>query len=207
MSGQSGLLRRVNVVAVLAAAALGLTACATGQHAATSDEKPAIAGTHATIGSIDIQDLSIQAPAVSSRPTGTKFYATGDNAPLTVAFINDGHSSDTLTGITSTAFSGWSVVDTAALTQAAAVKAGATQVVVAPGRSVTFGITDTGVGIGSSEQTIVLQSLQAGANPLYPGSTAKLTFTFANAGAVSVNVPVDLSSTPDSATIPASSGD
>jgi copper(I)-binding protein len=207
VSGQSGLLRRVNVVAVLAVAAFGLTACATGQHAATSDEKPAIAGTHAMIGSIDIQDLSIQAPAISSRPTGSQFYATGDDAPLTLVIINNGHSTDTLTGITSPAFTSWSVVSTAALTQPTAIKAGATKVTIGANRSVPLGINDTGVGLGSSDQTIVLRTLKATANPFYPGSTAELTFTFAKAGAVTVKVPVDLTSTPNSATITGDPGD
>jgi copper(I)-binding protein len=203
VSGHSALVRRASVVAVLGVAALGLSSCAVGQHAATATDRPAIAGTGASVGSIDLQDISLQAPEITTRATGAKFYATGDDAPMTLVIVNDGHSPDTLTGITSTAFTSWGIVSTDALTQPDAIKGGATSVTVGANESVGLGLTDLGVGIGSSDRTLVLHTLAAKSSPLYPGSNVNLTFTFAHAGSVTVAVPVDLTSTPDDASIPA----
>ena len=87
--------RRFGIAAAVAAAAITLTSCAAGQHAATAIDRPAIAGTGGQIGSISLQNVSIQAPAISGRETGTKFYATGDDAPMSLTISPSRSSSRT----------------------------------------------------------------------------------------------------------------
>lgn len=186
--------RRFGAVAVLALAAVSLSSCAVGQHAATAIDRPAIAGTGGSVGSIDLADVSIQAPNIGGRATGTKFYAAGDDAPMTLTIVNVGHTTDTLTSVTSTAFKSWNIVDTGAVGGTVA-----TSQAVGPNEHVGLGITDTGVGTGSSPQTLVLRGL-SGAN-LYPGTMVDITFTFATAGSLTLHVPVDLSSTPTTGSI------
>lgn len=198
-------MRRVGIAAALAVAALGVSACGVGQNAATATDKPAIAGTGGRVGTVELQDVAIQAPNVSSRPTGTKFYATGDNAPLTISLLNIGHTADTLTSVTSAAFSSWSIVNTAALTQP--INGGATSQTLLPNQRVSLGLTDLGVGIGSSDQTLVLRGVTASTKTIYPGSTIDVTFTFATAGTITLHVPVELSNTPTTGSIAPISGD
>ena len=198
--------RRAGIAAaVVVVAALGLSGCATGQDAATATNKPAVTGTGGTIGSVELQDVYIQAPAVAGRPSGDKFYLTGDNAPMTITMLNVGHTADTLTSVTSTAFSSWAIVNTAALTQP--VTGGATSQVLQPNQSVGLGLTGLGVGIGSSDQTLVLRGLTAATKTLYPGATVDVNFTFATAGTITLHVPVELSDTPTTGSIAPASGD
>ena len=196
--------RRMLGAAALAAAAIGLTACGAGQHAATAIDKPAIAGTGGSIGSIKLLNVSVQAPNISGRPTGDKFYAAGDNAPLTLTMVNSGHNADTLTSVTSTAFSTWGIVSTPLVTVASS-GTGSTSQVIAPQTSVALGLTDLGVGNGSSPNTLVMGGLK-GAN-LYPGSVVPITFTFANSGSVTLQVPVDLTGSPTTGSVAPPAGD
>lgn len=214
VSGQPGIghashrrsLRLVGVAAALAAAALSLTSCAVGQHAATAIDKPAIAGTSGQIGTIDLENVIVQAPNVVGRDTGTKFYTAGDSAPMSLTMINTGHTNDTLTSVTSSAFSSWSIVSTASLVTTPGQ--GATSQVLTPNVAVSLGLENLGVGIGSSDQTLVLSGLKAAAKNLYPGTTVDVTFTFANAGSTTLHVPVGLTSTPPSGSVaPASGGE
>lgn len=191
--------RRVAVAGALAAAAISLTSCAAGQHAATATDKPAIAGTGGSVGTIKLLDVTVQAPNITSRDTGTKFYTAGDNAPLTITLVNSGHDADTLTSVTSTAFTAWQVVSTPLVTEDSASTGGATSQVVPPQTSVALGLSNLGVGTGQSANTLVMTGLK-GAD-LYPGSVVPITFTFANSGSVTLDVPVDLTSTPTTGSI------
>jgi copper(I)-binding protein len=203
---QSAIARRVGIAVILSGVALVSSACAVGQHAATATDRPAIDGTTAQLGLLKLEDISIQTPNVSGRPTGTSFYATGDDAPMTLVIVNNGHSADTLTGVSSPAFTSWAIVSTATLTDPAAVKAGATSQPIQPGASVALGLSGLGVGTGVSPQTLVLRGLGATTKALYPGSDVKVTFTFANAGTVTMDVPVQLSAVPNEVSVPAPAG-
>ena len=198
LSGPGRTKRRVGLVAVLAAAAISLTSCAIGQHAATAIDKPAVAGTEGSIGSIKLLDVSIKAPDVAGRTTGTKFYVPGDTAPLIITLVNSGHAADTLTSVTSTAFSSWSIIKTGANPLTGA---GQTSQVIAPQTRVALGLTNLGAGIPDSPQTMVLTGLTAATGNLYPGTVIPITFTFATAGSVTLQVPVDLTSTPTTGSI------
>jgi hypothetical protein len=194
--------RLLGVAVALTAAMITLTSCAVGQHAATAIDKPAVAGTGGNVGSMDLQNVSIQAPNVTGRDTGTKFYAAGDNAPMTLTLINVGHVADALVSVTSTAFSSWAIVDTSALTQPLA--GGASQQVINPNERVGLGLTNLGVGTGSSAQTLVLAKAS---KQIFPGSTIDVTFTFATAGSITLHVPVNLTSAPTTGSIAPAAGE
>ena len=198
--------RRIAVATALAAAAaISLSSCAAGQHAATAVDKPAIAGTGGSVGTIDLLDVSVQAPNVPGRDTGSKYYVVGDNAPLTITLVNTGHAADTLTSVTSTSFASWQIVSTPLVTEGSSASGGSTSQVIAPQSRVALGLSNLGIGSGESADTLLMTGLQG--NDLYPGSVIPITFTFANAGSVTLNVPVDLTSSPTTGSVPPLPGD
>lgn len=203
-TGHASTGRRLGIAAAVVAAAISLTSCAVGQHAATAIDRPAIAGTGGTVGAIALQNVSIQAPSIAGRTTGTKFYASGDDAPMSLTIVNTGHTADTLTSVTSAGFSSWAVVDTTSLGQP--ITAGATSEALEPNESLALGIGDLGVGSGSSTSTLVLRGLTAATKSLYPGTTIDVTFTFAKAGSITLHVPVNLSKSPTTGSIAPVSG-
>src|SRR5690349_2439929 len=93
--------RRRVAVAALAMCAVALTsACAAGEHAATSEESPAIDGVGASVGPgspILLREISIARP-----PNGVS-YAAGDSADLMLVIVNNGRSADTLTSVSTPA--------------------------------------------------------------------------------------------------------
>ena len=108
-----GARRRIGgtVVAILAATALA--SCAAGQIAETSNEKPTLDGTFGVVGHMRLEGVALKAPYVPSRSSGQQYYAKGDAAPLRISLVNTGRTPDTLTKVSSSAFTGWNVVSTA----------------------------------------------------------------------------------------------
>jgi copper(I)-binding protein len=196
-------MRRLGI-GVAVAVALVTSGCAAGQVAATSNEKAVEAGTQADAGTMAIRGLLIQPPTGS-----TPSYDVGADVPVTVVIVNSGTKADQLTGITSSAFSSWGAFQSAADGDAVAAAATtavlkpnsggpslptpSTTVPIAPGSRVSWGVPD-------AKGELLLMHLK---QRLYPGTTVVLTFTFANAGSVTVRVPVGLSATPGTAVIPA----
>jgi hypothetical protein len=195
---------------VALSAAVLTAACAAGQQAQTGREKPTIDGTEGSVGNIKLVNVSLHTP------TGTS-YAAGANVPMTVYIANSGASDDTLTDVTSTEFpGGWQVVSTSSLTGDASTPAaspspsssgaasGGASLPIAAGSAVGLGISGLNTGDGKSKQTLVLEGLAKQGAPLTPGMAVKITFTFANAGQTTLTVPVQLSTTPNEQTLPAS---
>jgi hypothetical protein len=65
-------------------------------------------------------------------------------------------------------------------------------VTIGPGQRVSWGVPE-------AEGALLLLGLK---RQLYPGTTVSITFTFAEAGSVTVAVPVQLSSNPTSSVLP-----
>jgi copper(I)-binding protein len=181
--------------ALVALSAAFLTAaCAAGQDAQTANEKPSLDGTQGSVGSIQLEGVALHSPPGSSYPASS-------NVPMSVYIANNGQSADTLTSVTSTAFSGWDVVATPSVQVSAA--AGATPAPasgspqqIGPGAALGFGLTDlTATGTGSAT-TLVMMGLAKTSAPLYPGMAVKITFTFAKAGQTTLTVPIHLSVNP-----------
>jgi copper(I)-binding protein len=204
----AGIAGRVGSIVVAVGAvlttALSTAGCATGQHAATAEETPAIDGAIGTVGSIDLRGVGILAP-----DSGAASYPQGANAAMTLAIVNTSTKPDTLTSITSPAASGWVLLDgnTTLLPVAPSSSGTGTgppvvgavppQVVtIEPGRSVAFALP-------SSTQSLFLTGLK---QQLYTASSVPVTFSFQTAGEITITVPVQLTPAPGSSTLPAPSG-
>jgi copper(I)-binding protein len=184
--------RRIAGAIVAAGAVLACASCAAGQNAATAEEVPSIDGTNATVGDMQLEGVAIQAPSGSS-------YAAGSSAPLALAIVNNGDSADTLTAVTSPAFSGWGIAKTAA------AAAQPTPTSIPAGSSLRLGLHNLGASSSSSTETLVLSALAKGSSPLFPGGSVSITFRFAKAGSTTLTVPVQLSTTPNDASVSAPS--
>jgi copper(I)-binding protein len=197
--------RRIGIALVAVAMTLLSAGCAAGQHAATAQESAAIDGAvGSSVGSIDVRGIAIQAPA-----TGTS-YAVSSSATVTGVIVNTGHADDTLTNVTakygtgSTAGSagGWAVYpnqqDAIAAVSNPQGSSGATGASTAP-LTIPAG-TSVGFALPSSPQVLELTGLTS---KLWTAQTVTLTLTFAKAGSVTIAVPVQLSNTPGTSTVPA----
>jgi hypothetical protein len=179
-------------IAIAVTASLLTSACAAGRHAQTDQERATLDGTYATVGKIDLRGLALDAPNTTSYPPGS-------SVPVRLVLINSSTGrqakSDTLVGISSPAFTGWAAYPTIAQAQLATGGA-ATAVPIGPGQRISWGVP---------EATGALQ-LTGLKRVLYPGTTVSITFSFTDAGTVTVSVPVALTSSPASSVLPAPSG-
>jgi hypothetical protein len=183
--------------ALVALSAAFLTAaCAAGQQAQTANEKPSLDGTEGTVGSLQLEGVALHTPSAKS-------YVAGNSVPLSIYIANNGQSADTLTNVTSTAFTGWDIVSTPAVQVTPAPGAAAatgTPKAIGAGAAVGLGLSDLTANTGSPE-TLVLTGLAKKSAPLYPGTAVKITFTFAKAGTTTLTVPVQLSKDPNHQTL------
>jgi copper(I)-binding protein len=196
---------RLRVALVAVGAALLTGACAAGQVAQTADEKPSLDGTNGSVGTIDVRGVAFHAPSGSS-------YSGGSSVPLSAYIVNNGTSADRLVKVESPAFSGgWDVVSTPSLLpgpSGAPAPAPASKPVsgrpqkIAPGTAIGLGLQNLSSSGAGSPESLVLLGLGKSFAPLFPGMSAKVTFTFANAGKVTLTVPVELKSTPNTASLP-----
>jgi copper(I)-binding protein len=220
--------RRVGVGLALAAA-LFTSACAAGQDAQTAEVRSSLDGTYATLGKIALRALAIQAPADSLYyPAGSDAPLT----LVLVNTDSSTHAKpDKLVSISSPAAAGWAAYPTLAQAQAAMAASTGTPSAPAPAASATpttppasageivpgnsaapgasSAASQTAISIppqrrvswGVPEATgaLLLTGLR---EKLYPASTIPITFTFADAGSITVAVPVQLSSSPNSSVLP-----
>jgi periplasmic copper chaperone A len=204
----AGIARRVGsavvVVGAVLTTALSTAGCATGQHAATAEETPAIDAAIGTVGSIALRGVAILAP-----DTGATSYPQGSNAAMTLVIVNTSTRPDTLSSISSPAATSWVLLDGNTTLLPVAPSNGATStgppvvgavppqaVTIPPGRSVSFALP-------TSTQSLFLTGLK---QQLYTASSVPVTFTFQSAGAITITVPVQLTPTAGSSTLPAPSG-
>jgi copper(I)-binding protein len=191
-SGRARIARRAGVAL---AAVLLSASCAAGQHAQTLDVVPAIDGTYGKVGGMTLDGVAIPAPSESS-------YAAGANVPLALTLVNSSNSADTLVNVTGSDFTGWGVVDNADAASVTASSGADTGLTVAPHSAQRLSLVTQGASSDASPRTLVLMGLSDKAAPLYPGSSVDLTFRFANAGTTTLHVPVQLTSAPNSASVP-----
>lgn len=203
MSAKPSTVRRIGVGLVLAGAALVSSACAAGQHAATSNAQATQDGVNGDIGKIALRAVALEAPA------GAPAYNAGADVALKIVIINNSGALDSLIGIQTAAAKSWEVFtslgdaqvvldanaaaasssaapstspSSASSSSAAALPTGSTSVDIPPGESVGYG-TPTNKG------AILLEGLTS---VLYPAQTVPVTFTFKTAGSVTLQVPVQI---------------
>jgi hypothetical protein len=205
--------RTAGIGAVAVAAAMLTSSCAAGRVAQTIRQRPAIDGVNAQVGSIAVRYLSIEAPS-----QGTS-YPKGSALRLTGVFVNNGRSTDLLTNISSASVTGWGAyssitggdqVVAAAAASAAGVSAptsaASPTTSAAPQASQTVRIpaqSRASYGVPDATGSLLVLGTKA---KIYPGSTISLALTFARAGTLTVQVPVQVSTNPRQASVPAPSG-
>jgi copper(I)-binding protein len=215
-------------IGLAVAAALLTSACAAGQQASTANQKPTLDGTNATVGSMALRGLVIEAP-----DRGVN-YPVGSDAAIKLVLVNTGSKPDRLVSITTKAAADWGSFSTAdAATVAAADTAPSTTSAVAPptaapgsasgtesGSATPSGSTGSSaptplpapvrsvliapssrVSWGTPESKNVLL-LRKTTTELYPGTTVSVTFRFADAGSVTVDVPIALTPVANLSVIP-----
>jgi copper(I)-binding protein len=173
-------------VLIAACAAFLTAACATGQDAQTAEEVPSLDGTQGHVGAMILNAVALTTPSGAS-------WAPGASVSLTAHIANNGRATDSLTSVSSPAFSkGWTVVPFSGKPGNGS-KPGPQR--IGPGNAIGYGFQNLTSEGAHSPNKIYLLGL---ASRLYPGNSVKVTFTFANAGSTTLTVPVQLSGEPGS---------
>jgi len=199
--------RRLPLVALtlIASGALVLTGCAAGQRAQTAIETPAVDGVGASVGAIDIRNLSIA-------PPGGAAYTS---AQLQGAIINNAGTADELVSVTTSAAKSVGIFDSSAAAFAASTSPStpaSTASSSAASSAATTGSTGTlavpagrlvSIGGGSADDPVI--RLTGLTKPLQGASLISVTFTFKNAGSVTLQIAVHVPTSPVTApTLPTS---
>jgi copper(I)-binding protein len=162
------------MIAGLAAAALAasmtLSGCSAGQVAQTAMQEPAVNGTQATVGKIDLRNVHLRAAQ------RTDYVRPGDDVELLFVAVNGSAADgDRLVSITSD-------VGSVALVGDTRVVPGGTLVVGTPDLQPSpLGATE---GAGTAEAAVALTK------PITNGLTYGFTFTFEKAGQTTVEIPI-----------------
>lgn len=159
----------------LASAALGIGAvialagCSAGQMTETDTQVAAVNGASGQVKDIGVRDAQF------SFPSGGALYKPGASLPVEVVLANDGENADRLVQVSSPYATGGRVTGTTDL----------------PARTVlrAFGKGDPTQGHTPEEKTVVIY-LDGIKQTLRPGVTIPVDFVFANAGTVTVQVPI-----------------
>lgn len=183
-------------IGLAAAAALVTSACAAGQVAQTADQKSTIDGVNASVGDIGLRAVSIEAP------TDMPSYPRTSDAQLKMVLVNDGSTADTLTSIATPVATSWAnfldLTDAFEVQQSSLYAAkhgtapddslpkGLRSAVIAPDARASFGTPE-------AKGAILLTGLR---KEVFPGTSFKITFTFAKAGKITVTVPVQVGESP-----------
>ncbi|MGJ7908163.1 hypothetical protein ACOQFL_16990 [Actinopolyspora sp. H202] len=167
--------RLVPAVVGLGAVA-ALSGCATGQQAETSQQVAAIYGASADARTMAVRNTTL------SYPEGEAVYPEGSNAPIETVLINGGQQQDRLVGVSSS--------------YARSVEISGTRRI--PAETRLYAVSDTtdaekvtaAEATGADQRETVRISLQGLTQGIRPGVTIPIEFTFANAGAVTLQVPI-----------------
>jgi len=174
------------IVATGAVATSLLSACGAGQIAQTARQVAPIEGSQINRGGIAIRNAEVATP-----PGGT--YAVGGDAPLYVAIATDDQTSDTLTGVTSNAAPSVNVVSLGTASVAATPSASAS---AAPSTSAPMDVRLAPASLTEFKDGSAYLQLRGLTRTLTPGTTVRVTFSFARAGDVTLDVPVATPGTP-----------
>lgn len=189
--------KRTLGIGLAVAIALLTSACAAGQEASTANEKNTIDGVNADLGPIHIRGMVIDAP--------TLLYKKSDSATVKVVIVNTSTKNDMLVSMTSPAITDWGSFNTVAA---------ADEVLAAdtsrPGKSNgSLPLPNRHVLIpaggrasyGTPESTGALAFFTF-TQDVYPGTTIPVTLRFAQAGAITISVPIALSNSANTSPIP-----
>lgn len=159
---------------------VALAACSAGQVTQTAGQTSSVTGSSAEVGDLQLRDIEL------GYPTGGR-YEEGDSAPLLLAIANRGQAADTLIEVSGSFFDSATGTGPEDEVATGAGDTGGEDSEVTDGVAVEIGAGSLVLLGGDEADPIELLDLNEG---LYAGQIVDLTFTFAEAGEVSVSVPV-----------------
>jgi copper(I)-binding protein len=162
---------RAATMGVLLLSTAALTACSAGQVNQTASQNRDKTGGAASVGDIHLRAVQFAYPSGGA-------YDRGDDAELLLAISNDGSEDDTLTDISGDGFDGYEIEDDSTDSSTSGSSSSQSDLDI-PANSVVFADGDT--------VTITLTGLD---DSLTVAQSLDLTFTFRNAGEVTVPVTV-----------------
>ncbi|MCG8917827.1 hypothetical protein L6E12_18770 [Actinokineospora sp. PR83] len=191
------------------AAVLGVTGCSAGQITQTDSQLPAVNGAERTQGAIALRNAVLAYPEGGSYPEGSE-------APLVLTIVNTGSADDVLTEVTSPVAASATVTGSKDLPGGFAIEVGTPGEDVEVGKSSSVAPTPSGAPSSApgsttapgsvapttsakapNEKLGTLEIVLEGVNTrLFPGKNVPVTFVFANAGPVTVELPIAASSEP-----------
>lgn len=179
--------KRTLGIGLAVAIALLTSACAAGQEASTANEKNTIDGVNADIGPIHIRGMVVDAPDL--------LYKKNDSATVKVVIVNTSAKPDLLTSVTSPAITDWGSFNTAAAADVVLaanssrpdksngpVPLPTRQVYLPAGGRASYGTPE-------SKGALVFLTFT---RDIYPGTTIPVTLRFAQAGSITISVPIAL---------------
>ncbi len=155
-------MRRTPLTASVAAGLLVLGGCAAGQETETAEETPDVAGVDGTVGSVSLDDVFLDAEGTVE---------AGDSVPLRGVLTNDAEQADRLVTVSTPAAESVQLLDEA-------------------GAPSPDGIELPAGGQVEAVSGAVRVQLEGVTSPIAPTDTVSVTFTFATAGEVALDVPV-----------------
>lgn len=186
---------RIALLVAVAAAASLVSACGAGQIAQTAKDVASIEGADVTRGGVAIRDAKVATP-----PGGS--YASGSDAPMYASIATDDKTSDTLVGVrTDAAVSVALVPASGAGSTSPAPTASGSASASAPAAPSAAAPAPIDVRLAAATLTAFKDGgtylqLHGLTRTLAPGTTIKVTFTFARVGNVTFDVPVATPSSP-----------
>jgi copper(I)-binding protein len=180
---------RAATMGVLLLSPVVLSACSAGQVTQTATQERDKTGAQAQVGNISLRQAELLHPRGGS-------YERGDDADLQVAIINGGTEPDTLVRVGGDGFGSAEIQGPATGTGTSSAASSSAATTTAPtstaSRSSVIEIpTGASIFVGGSDYSITLKNL---AEPLTTGQYLEVTFTFKNAGDVTLPVTVATSS-------------
>jgi copper(I)-binding protein len=188
-------LRKMSSVVAGLGAVLFIAGCGAGQITQTDSQEAAINGAAADVGDLAIRDAELVFPeAVPGATTETGqpvyYYPAGSQAAAELVIVNEGGTTDELVSVTSEFAGNVSVQgDTNVVERSTLVIGPIGEDVQAdlPQSSSVPPPSEEQVDDQVGHASIVLEQLSS---DLWPGQSVPVTFTFRNAGSVTVDMPI-----------------
>jgi copper(I)-binding protein len=171
---------RAATMGVLLLSPVVLSACSAGQVTQTATQQRDKTGAQAQVGDISLRQAELLPPRGGS-------YAAGDDADLQVAIINGGTEADTLVRVAGDGFGSAEIQGPTTGTGTSASTSASASPSTESRSSVIEIPAGTSVFVGGSDYNVTLKNLR---ESLTTGQYLEVTFTFRNAGEVTVPVTV-----------------